>query len=266
MGFYYNKRIPTGIGKSDRLIQFYRWIQRLYKKLGVGNKTYQRRALADVILYAMLDHVAGDSHTARVTRALLLFAKQTAFRSHNCVYTSRGGMALIKHIKFNFDSEGNLNVCIIELPDAKTKQRYDPGKETRTIYCRCNTVGSRKCAVHSLYIICKDRLDKKRQALFLLPDGFPVTYNVYRKILRVLCDAVGIDYRYYTPHALRIGEATDRSMRGDSIESIMKFVQWKTRESAMIYIRPNNVDFVKFNIMIDFMTTFTLGCFQGYLF
>ena len=89
MGFYYNKRIPTGIGKSDRLIQFYRWIQRLYKKLGVGNKTYQRRALADVILYAMLDHVAGDSHTARVTRALLLFAKQTAFRSHNCVYTSR---------------------------------------------------------------------------------------------------------------------------------------------------------------------------------
>ena len=176
----------------------------------------------------MLDHVTGDSHTARVTSALLLFAKQTAFCSHNCVYTSRGGMALIKHIKFNFDSEGNLNVCIIELPDAKTKQRYDPGKETRTIYCRCNTVGSRKCAVHSLYIICKDRLDKKRQALFLLPDGFPVTYNVYRKILRVLCDAVGIDYRYYTPHTLRIGEATDRSMR-DSIESIMKFVQWKTR-------------------------------------
>ena len=249
LGYYYNKRNPTGIGKADRLIQFYRGMQRWYKKLGIGNKTYQRRALVDIMLYAMLDHVPGDSYIENVTRALLLFAKQTAFRSHNCVYTARGGFARIEHIKFNFLAEGNPNACIIELPHAKTKQKYDPGKETRTLHCRCSTVGKKKCAVHALYLICKERLKRKKQALFLLPNGFPVTYNIYRQILKVLCDAVGIDHHYYTPHALRIGEATDRSMRGDSIESIMKFIQWKTRESAMIYIRPNNVDFVKFQII-----------------
>ena len=103
--------------------------------------------------------------------------------------------------------------------------------------------------VHALWEICKDRLDRKNEALFLLSNGFPVTYSVLRKILKILCNAVQIDHHYYPPHSLRIGEATDQSMRGRPIELIMKFIQWKTRETAMIYIRPDNVDFIKFGIV-----------------
>lgn len=249
LDFYLSIRIPTGIGRADKLIQFYRGLGRWYKKLGLGNKTYQRRALVDVMLHIMLDHVPGDSPVGKLIRGLLLFAKKTAFRSHNYVYTKTGGFARIKHLKFYFKQENDPRAYVIELPHSKTKQKYDTGTETRTIHCECEKVGPQKCSVHTLWELCKDRMENKHEALFLMPDGFPVTYNVLSNVLRILCEAVGIDYHYYTSHALRIGEATDRSMRGETVETIMKFVQWKHRESAMIYIRPNNVDFVKFGII-----------------
>ena len=68
--------------------------------------------------------------------------------------------------------------------------------------------------------------------------------------MKILCDAVDIDHRYYTPHAIRIGEATDRNISGEPIERTMKFVNWKSRESAMVYIRPDNEDFAKFGIFV----------------
>ena len=36
------------------------------------------------------------------------------------------------------------------------------------------------------------------------------------------------------------------NMRGESLEVTMKFVNWKSRKSAMVYIRPDNEDFVLF--------------------
>ena len=249
LSYYYNYKIPTGVGKADKLIQFYRGMERWRKKLGLGKKTYPRRALVDGILHPMLDHVPKDTDWGKVIRALLLYAKQCGFRCHNYVYTKTGGISKMKVLHFNMRTKEDPDGFIIRLPYTKTKQEYDPGHETRTIHCRCHTVGRDYCAVHALWDICKDRLDHKEEALFLLPDGFPVTYNVLRKILKILCDAVGIDHRYYPTHSLRIGEATDQSMRGRPIELIMKFIQWKSRESAMIYIRPDNVDFIKFGII-----------------
>ena len=122
--------------------------------------------------------------------------------------------------------------------------------ETRTLYCKCKQYGKKYCCVHTLAEILKDRRGAQHQheALFLNPNGYPITYNQWSKILQVLCRAIGIDPKYYTSHSLRIGEATDRSMRGESIERIMKFIGWKHRKSAMIYIRPDNPDFVKFGI------------------
>ena len=59
-------------------------------------------------------------------------------------------------------------------------------------------------------------------------------------------EAIGLDYKYYPPHSLRIGEATDQNMRGIPIEQTMKFIKWKNRKSAMTYIRPDNEDFIRF--------------------
>ena len=73
-----------------------------------------------------------------------------------------------------------------------------------------------------------------------------MTYKDLMDMLERLCELSGFERQYYTTHALRIGEATDRSMRGEPIESIMKFVGWRSRKSAMIYIRPDNPDLVIF--------------------
>ena len=135
---------------------------------------------------------------------------------------------------------------IITVPKTKTHQDYVTLKETRTLKCRCNNGDDRHCAVHKLLDLIKYRLNNKTEALFLLDNGFPVTYTVLRRVLKVLVESVGLDYRYYTPHALRIGEATDRNMRGEPLEVTMKFINWKSRKSAMVYIRPDNEDFVLF--------------------
>ena len=37
-------------------------------------------------------------------------------------------------------------------------------------------------------------------------------------------------------------------LRGVSVEGIMKFMGWLSRRSAMIYIRPNNEDFIRMDI------------------
>ena len=73
-----------------------------------------------------------------------------------------------------------------------------------------------------------------------------MTYKDLMDMLETLSNLSGFERQYYTTHALRIGEATDRSMRGEPIESIMKFVGWLSRKSAMIYIRPDNSDLAKF--------------------
>ena len=183
----------------------------------------------------------GTSPLELVVRAMLLFAKQTAFRSHNYVYTKSGGMCRVRDVKF-FPS-GDPKRMIVTLPRTKTHQIDAPVCETRTLKCRC---AENYCAVHAVFNLVKNRMNNKNEALFLLGNGFPVTYSILRKVLAYLCDYVGLDSRYYPPHSLRIGEATDRNMNGEPLEITMKFVNWKNRKSAMVYIRPDNEDFVLF--------------------
>ena len=194
----------------------------------------------------MLLYLDGDTYEVQTSRALLLFAKHTALRCNSYVFTNvkTGGKGLVrmKHIRFG-PNVFNPAYFILTLPKTKTHQIDAPYKETRTVYCRCD-VGP--CPVHELAALLRDRKYEPNQALFLLSNGFPVTYRVLRDLLKNLCIAVGIDHRYYPSHSLRIGEATDRNMSGEPLEVTMKFVNWKSRRSAMIYIRPDNEDLVNF--------------------
>ena len=247
----YGYNIKLGIGYSDNLIRFYRGCNRLYKKYDFGKKTYERRALVDTMVHRMIDQLPGDSEASLTARGLLLYSKKTAFRSHNYVRTKTGGNSTAENVHF-FHHHKHGEGCIIELPHSKTHQKYDKGKETRTLYCECKKYGKRYCCVHTLKEILKNRMGTEHchEAIFLNRNGYPVTYNQWQKLLKILCNAIGIDPKYYPSHSLRIGEATDRSMRGEPIERIMKFIGWKHRKSAMIYIRPDNPDFVKFGIKV----------------
>ena len=238
-------QLGHGINLSNRnsrqLVVYYRGCDRLRIMYGVGTKKYYRRAMIDKMLDPMVLSIKGDSNWARTTRALLLFGKHTAFRPHNYVYTKTGGFCRIRHVRF-YPSIFVATSMIITLPRTKTHQIDAKVPETRTINCRC----PKPCAVHSLIDVIGDRILDGEQALFLDERGYSVSYYKLGKLMKTLCNAFNLDWHYYTPYCLRIGEATDRTMRGDPIEKTMKFVNWKSRKSAMVYIRPDNEDFVKF--------------------
>ena len=225
--------------KDNRLVKFYRGCDRLRTQHGIAQR-YHRRALVDSMVRCMVK-LLGNSPQECVVRALLIFAKQTAFRSHNYIWSKNGGMVRVGYLKFHF-RYNKLFAMIITLKHSKTYQEYSAVQETRTLKCRCPDL----CAVCETYNLVKDRMDQKHEGLFLLNNGFPITYNIWRKLLKALVEAIGLDSKYYPPHSLRIGEATDRNMRGEPIEQTMKFIKWKNRKSAMTYIRPDNEDFVRF--------------------
>ena len=245
---YHGYQLKLGKGYSDPLQKLYRGCNRMRARYEIDNKRYYRRALTDAILEKMLTYVDSSTIYGRSVRCMLLFAKATALRSQNYVYTKDGAEALtrIKNITFIPNIE-NPTSFIVVLPKTKTNNVDAPDRETRTIHCRCDKGIS--CVVHELAELLKDRMENKNEALFLMDNGFPFTYSALHEILKILCDAVGIDWHYYTSHALRIGEATDQNRRGVPLEQTMKFVCWKNRKSAMIYIRPDNEDFVKFEIV-----------------
>ena len=241
---YYGMGIQLGKGYSDPLQKLYRGCNRLRVLHGIDTKCFYRRALTNKILEAMLAYMDPTYADEQLVRVLLLFAKHTALRCHNYIYTDGRGLVRIKHVKFG-PAGNKKKYFIVTVPLTKTQQIDAPIKETRTVKCRCN-IGL--CPVHELLEYLQGRLDgtHENEALFLLPNGFPVTYRKLRKILVLLCELVNLDWHYYTPHALRIGEATDRNIGGESLERTMKYIGWRSKRSAMIYIRPDNPDFVKF--------------------
>ena len=224
---------------DNRLVKFYRGCDRLRAQYNIAQR-YHRRALVDSMVRCMVKQL-GNSRQEKVVRALVIFAKQTAFRSHNYIHTKNGGMVRVGDLKFHFKGK-KLFAMIITLKRSKTFQEYSAVQETRTLKCRCPDI----CAVCETYQLVRDRLDHVHEGLFLLDNGFPITYYIWRKLLRTLVESIGLDPKYYPPHSLRIGEATDQNMRGVPIEQTMKFIKWKNRKSAMTYIRPDNEDFIRF--------------------
>ena len=131
---YYGYPIDLRKAKDNRLPRLYRGFDKTRHKYGLDKNRYHRRALVDKILDAMLDRL-GTTHEEQVVDAMLLFAKQTAFRSHNYVYTNDGALIRIRDVTFypNFANPTSM----IVYARTKTQPEYMPGKETRTLPCRC---------------------------------------------------------------------------------------------------------------------------------
>ena len=174
---YHGLQVDLRRVRDSRLNKFYRGCTRLRIKHGFGQKRFYRRALIDKMLKKML-LALGTSQSERVIKGMLLFAKQTAFRSHNYVFTKSGGMCRIGGLKFY--PTNNPKRLIVTLPRTKTHQIDAPVCETRTLKCRCD---ENYCAVHAVYDLVKDRMDHTNEAIFLLENGFPVTYRILRKVL-----------------------------------------------------------------------------------
>ena len=133
---------------------------------------------------------------------------------------------------------------VITLPFSKTNR---PGHrqilETRTVYKR--TDGG-PCPVELMKKICKNRMDKHNEPVFTLNDGRAWDYDTISSVLKGYCTYFGLDPKYYTSHALRIGGATDLFEQGKTLQQIMIAFNWKSKRVAMGYIRVENPDLEKF--------------------
>ena len=227
---------------SEPIVRMSKGIDNLRARYNIGRPRVLRRAMINVMVDKLVSYLDRSDKHERVLRATILFEKQTGFRSHNVVMTGHGGFVRVRHLKFHPSLDDPTHL-VITLPWAKTKSKYNPEIETRTIPCRC---ADGPCAVHEVRKLVKKRQAHGYQAVFLLPNGTPVTYALLSNVLKELCKLVGLNPKYYTSHSLRYGQATDLHLKKWSVTRIMKWMGWQSRKSAMRYIRPDNEDFVRF--------------------
>ena len=235
-------------GASDPLQRVFRGIDRIRRVYKIGRKSVYRRAMTIKMLNKLLIYLRKDDDFMCIMRAVVLFGYATGFRSHNYVLTSRGGFVKLKNIKF-YPTVDDPTHLLISLAYAKTHQLNSPTHESRVLKCQC--VKGDLCAVHEVAALVGKRYKSSKhrnRALFLLPDGSPVTYYLLKETLKSLCMLYNLNPKYYTPHCLRIGIATHLHIRKFPLPTIMKRLGWTSRRSAMKYIRPNNPDFVVFGI------------------
>ena len=227
---------------SEPIVRTCKGIDKLRAKYKIGRKKVLRRAWINVMLDQMLPVLRIHIPFHRVVRAAILFQKQTGFRVHNVIMTKHGWFVRVRDLKF-YPSIYDPHYVIATLPYAKNRPKHEPRAETRTVRCRCN---EGLCAVHEVAELIRSRQHRPYQAVFLLPNGSPLTYRKYLRVLNQLCILYKLNPSYYTSHSLRYGQATDLFLSDWPIPRIMKWMGWDSRKSAMRYIRPNNEDFLKF--------------------
>ena len=118
-----------------------------------------------------------------------------------------------------FDPEANLSISDINItyssnvPTMATillkVSKTDPFRQGCTINLFCTN--SRLCPVWLLDKLCAVRRRMQaepQEPLFVLPDGQPLTRNVFLNMLKLILDRLGLDSSTYAGHSFRIGAAT----------------------------------------------------------
>ena len=246
---FYGYGLNLRHGNSDPLIRLCRGIDRVRAIYDIGRQSVYRRALCMYMLNAMLKYLPLSDSFTRTLRGVILYGHESGFRSHNFIYTSKLDFGRMKNILIYPNTE-DVTHLLIQLPHGKTHQVDSAEGESRILKCRCEF--GDLCAVHEVTALIKDRYNSGKcgdEPIFQFEDGTPVSYYDLKETLEKLCILFDLDPRHYTPHCLRIGCATDMHLLGHTLPEIMKFMGWTSRKSAMKYIRPNNPDFVYFNML-----------------
>ena len=246
LGFY-GYGVNLHHGNSEPLIRIYRGVNRIRRVYDIGRESVFRRALVIEMLNRMLPYLKLSHKFMCIMRAVILFGYHTGLRSHNYVHASKPGYTRLRNIKF-YPSVDSPTHLLVHLPYAKTHPLEVASSESRVLKCVCKK--GDLCAVHEVAALVSKRYKYSKhrdRALFLLPDGAPVTYTHLNEMMKLLSKLFNLNPRYYTPHCLRIGLATSKHRQGWTLPAIMKEMGWVSRKSAMRYIRPNNPDFVYFH-------------------
>ena len=222
---------------SDPINRICRGIDSLRHKLNMDNK-----ALINRILDPMLELMPTNARFYRHMRVLFAVAKAGALRRSNVCYTNKKYHIRMKHVKF-YPTFENPTKVVLKLPYSKTNQPHSYREELRPIYRR--TDGG-PCPVLMLRDICRGRMLKFEEPVFLQNNGLAINYKQVCEMLELLCETFGLDPRAYKPHSFRIGGATDEYLAGVSVDRIMIHFGWESKKVAKGYIRTENDDLEKF--------------------
>ena len=154
--------------------------------------------------------------------------------------------------------DGRLKELIIYLHNSKTNQSGHY-LEQPTSDCRCNKFKfgfEEVCPLHVFAAYHRERcrrfgIPKPNDPLLINEMGRPLQYGMlndflYKGITK-MSEATGIplDTKYYTPHCLRVGGATDLARSGVDPFRIEQFGRWRTTCWANIYIQTDFIDLAR---------------------
>ena len=166
---------------------------------------------------------------SEVEAALILIGKHAVLRCDNLIVNNTTHHLKVSSVVINKKD----NSVLLKLPGSKTNQKGK--KEYRTLVHRCQTetVDSKYCPACAAIKLIQDRNDKD-EALFLNDVGRPFTYKDVHQMMEKIAIALNLNPRYYRPHCLRVGGATDLYQEyGKSIDWIMLNCNWAARRTVL---------------------------------
>lgn len=198
----------------------------------------QRRALTNNILDKYLSCITPISRYHKHLRALLSVAKHAGLRSNNYVVNGQSSHIKIRDIHFVPNITNPIKI-LINIPQSKTNQPGSGEEEVRELHKR---IDEGPCPVELLRSICVGRMTQSNDPVFEVAPSQGFSYHEVSQVLTILAKGLGLDPQIYTSHALRIGGATDEHKQGKTLVQIQKQFNWKSKKSALRYIRPFNPD------------------------
>ena len=200
----------------------------------------KRRALVNAMLDPMLSILDDSDWDMRVARAAIAMGKACGFRPDHYLCCQNRRYFKIRQLTWLPSANIHCFKVVLKFDSSKTNQFRK--LEQRSISCRCPN----PCAVHYLWDICKDRLDRSYEPVLLTQSGSRFKYKDMIRVLDVLCDEFFLDRRFYTPYCLRVGAACEDWWNNAPKSAIMTKYGWQSQSSCDRYLRETNVDLVRF--------------------
>ena len=202
---------------------------------------FKRRALVRPLIHAMLGCLETRNRTNQWRRLALLLGHDGMLRCSNLTYYDKEPDWYLcpKHITF-LPSLAQPDRIRIRLPGSKTN--HINTEEIRIIHCVC--AKNWPCTVHLLLPVYQARQHDPGAWLFAKQDGSPYYRHDLEETLLNCCDFLDLEYKYYTPHALRIGGATWLWWHQHTVAEIAHKGNWRS-DSVLTYLRSENPDLIK---------------------
>ena len=201
------------------------------------------------IFNPILERLVEEAQHTYVILALLLAQRFCLRAQHYLKTDSDADFLTLGQVKFRYDK--NENVISMTIHNKRDKNHASSHEMHRTVYCCCKTDWScLPCYAEPIVDSRRARGCAPSEPL-ILNHGKHMRYTWFNQRLKRLIRELGLNDKYYSTHSLRAGGTTELHIAGYNILDIRNFVWWKSLDSVLDYIRPNNPDMEHFVPDVD---------------